>query len=54
MSRNHQIYPSFLRGRFDEAFAESDRARKLDPLSRAISADYAALLYYSRRYDRFL
>ena len=39
-------------GRFDEAFAESDRARKLDPLSLIISADYAALLYFSRQYDR--
>ncbi len=50
----HQWYAECLgfEGRFDEAFAESDRARKLDPLSLIISADYAALLYFSRHYDR--
>jgi TolB-like protein/DNA-binding winged helix-turn-helix (wHTH) protein len=50
----HQWYAECLgfEGRFDEAFAESDRARKLDPLSLIISADYAALLYFSRQYDR--
>ena len=41
-----------FQGRFDEAFTESERARKLDPLSLIVSADYAALLYFSRQYDR--
>jgi TolB-like protein/DNA-binding winged helix-turn-helix (wHTH) protein len=50
----HQWYAECLgfEGRFDEAFAESERARKLDPLSLIISADYAALLYFARQYDR--
>jgi TolB-like protein/DNA-binding winged helix-turn-helix (wHTH) protein/Tfp pilus assembly protein PilF len=50
----HQWYAECLgfEGRFDEAFAESGRARTLDPLSLIISADYAALLYFSRQYDR--
>lgn len=50
----HQWYAECLgfQGRFDEAFAESERARKLDPLSLIISADYGALLYFSRQYDR--
>jgi len=41
-----------FRGRFDEAFRESDRARQLDPLSLIIAADRAVLLYQSRQYDR--
>jgi TolB-like protein/DNA-binding winged helix-turn-helix (wHTH) protein len=50
----HQWYAECLgfQGRLDEAFAESERARKLDPLSLIIAADNAALLYYSRQYDR--
>lgn len=50
----HQWYAEFLafQGRFDEAFAESERARLLDPLSMIIAADHAAILYYSRQYDR--
>jgi TolB-like protein/DNA-binding winged helix-turn-helix (wHTH) protein len=50
----HQWYAECLgfEGRFDEAFAESEIARKLDPLSLIISADYGALLYFSRQYDR--
>jgi TolB-like protein/DNA-binding winged helix-turn-helix (wHTH) protein len=50
----HQWYAeclSFL-GRFDEAFAESERARQLDPLSLIIATDHAVILYYSRQYDR--
>jgi tetratricopeptide (TPR) repeat protein len=39
-------------GRFDEALSEGDQARKLDPLSLIIAADYGAILYYSRDYDR--
>jgi TolB-like protein/DNA-binding winged helix-turn-helix (wHTH) protein/Tfp pilus assembly protein PilF len=53
-STAHHWYAECLgfQGRFDEAFAESERARKLDPLSLIVSADHAALLYFSRQYDR--
>jgi TolB-like protein/DNA-binding winged helix-turn-helix (wHTH) protein/tetratricopeptide (TPR) repeat protein len=49
----HHWYAEHLgfRGRFDEAFAESERARQLDPLSLIIASDQGVLLYYSRRYD---
>jgi Tfp pilus assembly protein PilF len=42
----HQWYAECLGfpGRFDEAFVESESARKLDPLSLIIAADNAALL----------
>jgi tetratricopeptide (TPR) repeat protein len=39
-------------GRFDEAFEESERARRLDPLSPIIAADNGMIYYYSRQYDR--
>ena len=50
----HQWYAEYLafEGRFDEAFAESERARQLDPLSLIIAADKGAILYFSRQYDR--
>jgi TolB-like protein/DNA-binding winged helix-turn-helix (wHTH) protein/Flp pilus assembly protein TadD len=50
----HHWYAEFLswQGRFDEAFAESERARQLDPLSLIIASDNAAILFYSRQYDR--
>jgi TolB-like protein/DNA-binding winged helix-turn-helix (wHTH) protein/Flp pilus assembly protein TadD len=50
----HQWYAEYLafQGRFDEALAESERARRLDPLSLIIAADNGAILYYSRNYDR--
>jgi len=50
----HHWYAEFLswQGRFDEAFAESERARQLDPLSLIIATDHAAILFYSRQYDR--
>jgi len=50
----HHWYAEHLafRGRFDEARAESERARQLDPLSLAIAVDTALIDYYSRRYDR--
>ena len=50
----HQWYAEYLawQGRFDEALAESERARRLDPLSLIISTDHAAILFYSRQYDR--
>ena len=41
-----------LRGRFDEAFPEIERARQLDPLSLIMATDQAAILYFSRQYDR--
>ncbi len=50
----HQWYAEFLawQGRFDEAFAESERARRLDPMSLIIASDHGAILYYSRQYNR--
>ncbi|MHB8541011.1 MAG: tetratricopeptide repeat protein [Candidatus Acidiferrales bacterium] len=50
----HHWYAEYLawQGRFDEAFAESERARQLDPLSLIITTDHGAILYYSRQYDR--
>jgi TolB-like protein/DNA-binding winged helix-turn-helix (wHTH) protein/Flp pilus assembly protein TadD len=50
----HHWYAEFLswQGRFDEAFAESECARQLDPLSLIIASDNAAILFYSRQYDR--
>jgi tetratricopeptide (TPR) repeat protein len=50
----HQWYAEFLawQGRFDEAFAEIDRARHLDPMSLIIARDDAKILYYSRQYER--
>jgi DNA-binding winged helix-turn-helix (wHTH) protein/tetratricopeptide (TPR) repeat protein len=50
----HHWYAEHLMwlGRFDEALSESDRARQLDPLSLIIAADYGAILYFSRQYDR--
>jgi TolB-like protein/DNA-binding winged helix-turn-helix (wHTH) protein/Flp pilus assembly protein TadD len=50
----HQWYAEYLslQGRFDEAFAESERARQLDPLSLIIATDNGMILYYSRQYDR--
>jgi len=52
----HQWYAEFLswEGRFEEAFAESDKARQLDPLSLIIASDYASILYNSRQYDSAL
>ena len=42
----HQWYAEFLswQGRFDEAMAESERARQLDPLSLIIATDHASIL----------
>lgn len=49
----YQWYAESLgfQGRFEEALAESERARQLDPLSLIIAADNCAILYYSRRFD---
>jgi TolB-like protein/DNA-binding winged helix-turn-helix (wHTH) protein/Tfp pilus assembly protein PilF len=50
----HQWYAECLswQGRFEEALAESKRAQQLDPLSLIIGVDRAAILYFSRQYDR--
>lgn len=50
----HQWYAECLsfQGRFDEALAESERARRLDPLSLIIATDHGVILYLSRQYDR--
>jgi len=50
----HHWYAEHLmwRGRFDEALRESERARKLDPLSLIIATDHGAILLNSRQYDR--
>jgi len=50
----HQWYAECLawQGRFDEAFAESERARRLDPMSLIIASDYSKILYYARQYER--
>ena len=50
----HHWYAEFLafQGRFDEALAESERARHLDPLSVIIAADRGAILYFARQYDK--
>ena len=50
----HQWYAEFLswQGRFDEALAESERARQLDPLSLIIATDHGAIYYRARQYDR--
>ncbi|HEX3155349.1 MAG TPA: tetratricopeptide repeat protein [Candidatus Angelobacter sp.] len=50
----HQWYAEYLawQGRFDEALAESERARQLDPMSLIIATDHGAILFYARKYDR--
>jgi tetratricopeptide (TPR) repeat protein len=49
----HEWYAEYLglQGRISEALAESDRARRLDPLSLIIAADKGTILYYARQYD---
>jgi tetratricopeptide (TPR) repeat protein len=49
----HQWYGEFLswQGRFDEAIAESEQARELDPLSLIIARDHVSILYLSRQYE---
>lgn len=49
----HQWYAECLAllGRTNEAIAESELARALDPLSLIIAADRGVILYYARRYD---
>ncbi|CDM65449.1 tetratricopeptide repeat protein [Pyrinomonas methylaliphatogenes] len=49
----HHWYAEFLAamGRFDEALAEIERARALDPLSLPINTDVGEIFYYWRRFD---
>jgi TolB-like protein/DNA-binding winged helix-turn-helix (wHTH) protein/Tfp pilus assembly protein PilF len=50
----HHWYAELLvmLGRFDEAFPEIERARRLDPVSLIVAADYAVFLHYARKDDR--
>ena len=50
----HQWYGALLRdmGRFDEALAEFERARELNPFSLAINTSIAYLYYFARQYDQ--
>ena len=50
----HQWYAEHLAflGHFDDALRESESARELDPFSLIIATDNAAILYFSRQYDR--
>jgi TolB-like protein/Tfp pilus assembly protein PilF len=50
----HQWYAEYLawQGRFDEALAEIERARQLDPMSLIIATDRGTILFYAREYDR--
>jgi tetratricopeptide (TPR) repeat protein len=50
----HQWYAEYLswQGRFDEAMAESERARQLDPMSLIIASDRGCVSYRARQYDR--
>ncbi|MGA7633253.1 MAG: winged helix-turn-helix domain-containing protein [Terriglobales bacterium] len=52
----HQWYAEFLswQGRFAEAFAESEQARQLDPISLIGATDRASILYESRQYESAL
>lgn len=49
----HPFYALYLtmRGRFDEAIAEINRAQELEPSSMFIQANAAVILYQARRYD---
>ena len=50
----HHWYAEFLsmQGRFDESFAEYEKALSLDPLSLPIRTDMAFSRYYARDYDK--
>ncbi|MBI5868135.1 MAG: protein kinase, partial [candidate division Zixibacteria bacterium] len=52
----HEWYALYLTitGRFDEAVAETRRARELDPLSLIINSVGGVVLYMARRYDEAL
>lgn len=50
----HHWYAEFLatEGRFDESFAEYQRALELDPLSLAVKTDLGLNYYHARQFDR--
>ena len=50
----HHFFADYLKamGRFDEAVAEIEKARELDPLSLAINTGVGHVLYLSRQYDK--
>ncbi|MFQ5463175.1 MAG: tetratricopeptide repeat protein [Phycisphaerae bacterium] len=50
----HELYAWYLgaMGRFDEAIAEANRARELDPLSLTANLALGYLFYDARQYDR--
>jgi TolB-like protein/Flp pilus assembly protein TadD len=50
----HRWYAAFLNnsGRLDEAWAELQRARELDPLSLAVALNLADPFFYGRQFDR--
>lgn len=50
----HHWYAEFLatEGRFDESFAEYQRALELDPLSLAVKTDLGLNYFYARQFDR--
>ena len=50
----HHFFADYLKamGRFDEAIAEIEKARELDPLSLAINTGVGHVLYLSRQYDK--
>ena len=50
----HQWYGALLRdmGRFDEALAQLERARELNPFSLSINTSIAYLYYFARQYDQ--
>jgi tetratricopeptide (TPR) repeat protein len=43
-----------VKGRFDEAFSEMNRALELDPLSLIMIRDKGVVFYYARQYDHAL
>ena len=51
MGRNWRGGYLSLLGRHDEAIAEQERARELDPLSSIVNANLTRALYWARRYD---
>ncbi|MGE3885046.1 MAG: winged helix-turn-helix domain-containing tetratricopeptide repeat protein [Vicinamibacterales bacterium] len=51
MGRNWYGGHLSLLGRHDEAIAEHERARQLDPLSLIVNANLTRALYWARRYD---
>lgn len=53
-ANGHHWYAEFLSlvGRHEEAIAESQRARELDPLSNIINAWVSSRYYFARQYDK--